>query len=141
MTTQDDPNVEAALEGLDQNKRRTLRRLIRGTAFIGPVVASSAMQGMSIRPADAQASKSSDSSTGISDLRLKRDIVRIGTHSSGCGIYRVKYLWSDVVYVGMLAQDVLEHAPDAVVARPGGYLAVNCGALGMTMHREEAQAA
>jgi len=98
------------------------------------------MQGMSIRPADAQARKSFDSSTE-SDVRLKRDVVRIGTHSSGCAIYCFKYLWSDVVYVGMLAQDVLEHAPDAVVARPGGYLAVNCGALGMTMHREEAQAA
>jgi hypothetical protein len=60
MTTQDDPNIEAALEGLDQNKRRTLRRLMGGTAFIGPVVASFAMQGMSIRPADAQAGNSSD---------------------------------------------------------------------------------
>jgi hypothetical protein len=137
MTTQDDPNVEAALDGLDQNKRQTLRRLISGTAFIGPVVASFAMQGMSIRPADAQAGNSSDSAAE-SDVRLKRDVVRIGTHSTGCGIYRFKYLWSDVVYVGTLAQDVLEHAPDAVVARPGGFLAVDYGALGMTMERYDA---
>jgi len=92
------------------------------------------MQGMSIRPADAQASSSSDSST-TSDVRLKRGVVRIGTHSSGCGVYRFKYLWSDVVDVGTVAQDALEHAPDAVVAGPGGFMAVNYGALGMRMER------
>jgi hypothetical protein len=58
--TAPDPNVEMALEGLDQNKRRTLRRLIGGTAFIGPVVASFAMQGMSIRPAHAFPGSSSN---------------------------------------------------------------------------------
>jgi len=136
--TEQNPNLETALEGLDQSKRRTLRRLIGGTAFIGPVVASFAMQGMSIRPADAQAGNSSDSANE-SDVRLKRDVVRIGTHSSGCGVYRIKYLWSDVLYVGTLAQDVLEHAPDAVVARPGGFLAVNYGALGMKMERYDAR--
>jgi hypothetical protein len=60
--TEQNPNVETALEGLDQNKRRTLRRLIGGTAFIGPVVASFAMQAMSIRPADAAPGSSSDGS-------------------------------------------------------------------------------
>jgi len=118
-----------------------LRRLIGGTAFIGPVVASFAMQGMSIRPADAQPSSSSDSGSSgtASDVRLKRDVVRIGAHSRGCGIYRFKYLWSDVVYVGTLAQDVLEHAPDAVVVGPGGFLAVDYGALGMTMQPKPRQ--
>jgi len=56
--TAPDPNVEAALEGLDQNKRRTLRRLIGGSAFVGPVVASFAMQGISIRPAHASVASS-----------------------------------------------------------------------------------
>jgi hypothetical protein len=135
--TDQNTNVETALEGLDQNKRRTLRRLITGTAFIGPVVASFAMQGMSIRPANALPNSSSD--TNQSDVRLKRDVARIGMHSSGCGIYRFKYLWSDVVYVGTLAQDVLEHAPVAVVAGPGGFLAVNYGALGMKMERYDAR--
>jgi hypothetical protein len=44
--TEQTPNVEAALEGLDQNKRRTLRRLIGISAFVGPVIASFAMQGI-----------------------------------------------------------------------------------------------
>jgi len=134
----EDEKLEAALEGLDQNKRRTLRRLIGGSAFVGPVVAAFAMQGISIQPAHAQLASSSNATK--SDLRLKRDVVRIGTHSSGCGIYRFKYLWSDVVYVGTVAQDVLEHAPDAVIAGPGGFLAVDYGALGMTMRREDVHA-
>jgi hypothetical protein len=50
------PSLETALEGLDQNKRQTLRRLIGGSAFVGPVVASFAMQGISIRPAHATSS-------------------------------------------------------------------------------------
>jgi len=133
------PNVETALEGLDQNKRRTLRRLIGSSAFVGPVVASFAMQGISIQPAHASVASSSNSTVlRGSDLRLKRDVVRIGTHSSGCGIYRFKYLWSDVVYVGTVAQDVFQHAPDAVIAGPGGFLAVDYGALGMTMQRSDA---
>jgi hypothetical protein len=55
-----DPNVEAALEGLDQGKRETLRRLIAGSAFAGPVVVSFAMQGISIRPAHAAPGSSSN---------------------------------------------------------------------------------
>jgi hypothetical protein len=57
------PNVENALEGLDQNKRRTLRRLIGGSAFVGPVVASFAMQGISIRPAHATGVSSSNAAS------------------------------------------------------------------------------
>ena len=56
------PNSEndKALEGLDQNKRATLTRLITGSTFVAPIVASFAMQGMSIRPAHAIPSSSSN---------------------------------------------------------------------------------
>jgi len=54
-----DPHVEEALEGLDKGKRETLTRLIRGSAFVAPVVASFAMQGLAINPADAQSPGSS----------------------------------------------------------------------------------
>jgi hypothetical protein len=50
----EDRKTSEALEGLDQAKRETLTRLIRGSAFAAPVVATFAMQGMSIRPAHAQ---------------------------------------------------------------------------------------
>ena len=129
------PNVEKALEGLDREKRKTLTRLIGGSAFVAPIVASFAMQGIAIRAAHAQAGSSSNA-TKTSDLRLKRDVVRIGTHPNGCGVYRFKYLWSDTIYVGAIAQDVLEHAPDAVVRGPGGFLAVDYDAIGMAMRHE-----
>jgi hypothetical protein len=99
------------------------------------------MQGISIRPAHAFPASSSNFTKISSDIRLKKDVVRIGTHSSGCGIYRFKYLWSDTPYTGAIAQDVLEHAPGAVVAGPGNFLAVDYGRLGMAMRREDARAA
>jgi hypothetical protein len=135
-----DQNVRDALAGLDQAKRETLTRLIGGSAFIAPVVASFAMQGLAIRPAEAGSSSLHSNSTTISDRRLKRDISRTGTHALGFGIYRFKYLWSDTVYRGVLAQEVLEKAPHAVIVGRGNFLAVDYGALGMVMTREAALA-
>jgi hypothetical protein len=131
-----DPNVEAALEGLDQGKRETLRRLIAGSAFAGPVVVSFAMQGISIRPAHARPGSSSNFTLNPSDIRLKKDVARIGTHPAGFGIYRFKYLWSETPYVGVIAQEVLERVPSAVAVGPGNFLAVDYSALGMTMRCE-----
>jgi hypothetical protein len=134
-------NIESAVEGLDEQRRETLKRLIRGGAFVAPVVASFAMQGVSIRPAHA-ASSAVSNGTGIqlSDVRLKRDVVRLETHTNGCGIFSFRYLWSDTNYVGAIAQDVLERAPDAVVVGPGGFLAVDYEALDMTMRPEAERA-
>jgi hypothetical protein len=129
----EDQKIREALDGLDPSKRETLTRLIGGGAFVAPVVASFAMQGLAIRPAEAGSSSHVSNGTATSDLRLKRDISRTGTHCLGFGIYRFKYLWSDTVYRGVLAQEVLEKAPHAVVVGPGNFLAVNYGALGMAM--------
>jgi hypothetical protein len=64
----------------------------------------------------------------ISDARLKRDITLVGRRDDGLGIYRYKYLWSDTVYVGVMAQVALIH-PDAVVRDPlNGYLGVDYAA-------------
>jgi Chaperone of endosialidase len=131
--------VEDALEGLDRDKRDTLRRLVRGTTFAAPVVASFAMQGISINPAHAQPG-SSTNTTAPSDRRLKRDIERLGTHESGIDIFRFKYLWSDTPYIGVMAQDVAERFPEAVSVGPGGFMAVDYAALGMTMTRDGAGA-
>ncbi len=123
--------IEPALEGLDARRREALKRLVRGGAFVAPVVASFAMQSIAIRPAHAASSGFANSTS--SDSRLKRDVVRRGTHENGCGIYSFRYLWDDTDYVGVIAQDVLVHAPEAVVVGPGGFLAVDYAALGMTM--------
>ncbi len=42
------PNLKAALEGVDESKRSTLKRLIGTGAFVVPVVASFAMAALSV---------------------------------------------------------------------------------------------
>jgi hypothetical protein len=59
MSTED-PGVKKSLEGLDQTKRDTLNRLVTGSAFVAPIVAAFAMQGISVRPAHAQPGSSSN---------------------------------------------------------------------------------
>ena len=66
-----------------------------------------------------------------SDIRLKRDIAQIGRLDNGLGLYRYRYLWSDTVYVGVMAQEVALIRPDAVVHGLDGYLRVNYGRLGL----------
>jgi len=68
-----------------------------------------------------------------SDARLKADIGKVGTHELGFGIYRFRYRWSDDQYVGVMAQEVLEVFPSAVIEAPNGYLAVDYDALGLAM--------
>ena len=41
-----------------------------------------------------------------SDIRLKRDVALVGRLDNGLGLYRYRYLWSDTVYVGVMAQEV-----------------------------------
>ena len=68
-----------------------------------------------------------------SDRRAKRQIVRIGTHCSGIGVYRFRYnrRWSSAyrpgVHVGLMAAEVLTVDPTSVIQHPDGYLMVNYG--------------
>jgi hypothetical protein len=66
-----------------------------------------------------------------SDIRLKRDIVELGELDNGLRLYRYRYLWSDTVYVGVMAQEVAALRPDAVSRGEDGYLRVDYGRLGL----------
>ena len=70
-----------------------------------------------------------------SDIRLKRDIVLLGQTEQGIKLYSFKYLWSDQVYVGVMAQDLLENPKwqDAVITNPNGYYSVIYSKLGLEM--------
>jgi outer membrane immunogenic protein len=70
----------------------------------------------------------------VSDIRLKRDIVLVGHLDNGLGLYRYRYLWSDAVFVGVMAQEVALIRPDAVV-RDGldDYLRVDYDRLGLKL--------
>jgi hypothetical protein len=68
-----------------------------------------------------------------SDIRLKRDIAALGKHKNGINLYRFRYLWSDTVHVGVMAQEVAVRRPDAVQQGADGYLCVDYARLGLRM--------
>jgi outer membrane immunogenic protein len=78
-----------------------------------------------------------------SDVRLKRDITLVGHLDDGLGLYQYRYLWSDTVYVGVMAQEVALIHPEAVVhGALDNYLRVDYNHLGlrlMTLPEWEAQ--
>jgi outer membrane immunogenic protein len=85
----------------------------------------------------------SDTLLPPSDIRLKRDILLVGRRDDGLGIYSYRYLWSDVVYVGVMAQEVALIHPDAIVRDDlDDYLRVDYSRLGsrlMTLPEWEAK--
>ena len=77
--------------------------------------------------------KKRDEFQDISDIRLKRNVERVGTAENGLPLYRWQYLWSNRVYEGVMAQDVLKTMPQAVVRQWHGFYAVKYGMLGLRM--------
>jgi hypothetical protein len=51
---------------------------------------------------------------GMSDARIKRDIKRIGRHPRGYGIFTYRFVGERGQRTGVIAQDVLKHAPELV---------------------------
>jgi len=62
----------------------------------------------------------------FSDERLKRDIEQISETAAGQPVYKFRYLWSDLWYIGVMAQ---ESPDDAVIEHPSGYLMVDYGKI------------
>jgi len=67
-----------------------------------------------------------------SDIRLKYDIVLLGLLDNGLALYRFVYNGSQKAYVGVMAQEVEQVRPDAVVRGRDGYLRVRYDQLGLT---------
>jgi hypothetical protein len=133
-------NLDTALDGIDEAKRATLRRLIVKGAFVTPVVASFAMAGLSIDDVAQAQNTTTTTISGVpiaapikSDRRLKTEVARVGTHPAGFGLYRFRYLWSDEEHVGVIAQEVREVMPQAVLCGEDGFLQVDYRAIGMEM--------
>jgi hypothetical protein len=62
-----------------------------------------------------------------SDRRLKSNIVRIGTHPIGIGIYEYDIFGGR--QIGVMAQELMEVMPEAVHQHPAGFLMVDYGRL------------
>lgn len=72
-------------------------------------------------------------SSGIkaaSDRRLKKNIKRIGTHVLGIGLYTWDYLWGQP-FSGVMADEVEQVMPEAIVMHPSGFKMVNYTMLGL----------
>jgi hypothetical protein len=63
----------------------------------------------------------------FSDRRLKSNLKRVGTHSTGVGIY--DYTMMGMPQRGVIAQEVERVRPDLVKRHANGYLMVNYGGL------------
>ena len=83
----------------------------------------------SLLSAGGSAAQGASALMALSDRRLKTDVEKVGERPDGLGVYAFRYLWSPVRYIGVMAQEVLGVKPEAVVHLPGGYMAVNYGAL------------
>lgn len=75
--------------------------------------------------------------TKASDRNVKEDIVRIGDHSLGFGLYLFNYKaeyrkqWGQGRQFGVIAQEVKAFTPGAVGAHPDGYMTVDYTMLGI----------
>ena len=72
-----------------------------------------------------------------SDRRLKTNIKAVGTDErTGLTLYQFRYInEDDTVYQGVMADEVLERYPDAVVHASNGYMSVNYAVLGIEFKR------
>lgn len=107
--------------------RRRILQAALGGGFPAHAAASPATTTTTTTPAPTTTREAT------SDIRLKRDIVDVGHLGNGIGLYRYRYIWSDQVYVGVMAQEVAEIVPDAVVYGDDGYLRVDYARLGLRL--------
>lgn len=71
----------------------------------------------------------------FSDMRLKEEILRIGTTAHDLPLYSFRYRGKEGTYEGVMAQDVLQVRPDAVSVGPDGYYRVDYAKLGIELRR------
>ena len=72
-----------------------------------------------------------------SDIALKHDIVLLGHLDNGLGVYRFSYNGSNKAYVGVIAQEVQQIMPQAVMRGRDGYLRVFYDDLGLKFETYE----
>jgi hypothetical protein len=113
---------EQTAESIDQERREALKRFAKYTApaMLAVLMSGGTAPAISIIVLE-------------SDIRLKRDITQVGELDSGIGLYRYRYLWSDTIYVGVMAQEVAEVMPEAVQRGADGYMRVDYARLGLRM--------
>ena len=69
----------------------------------------------------------------VSDMRLKKDIIRVGTTRHQLPLYDFSYIDQPGRFEGVMAQDVLKVMPEAVTIDADGFYRVNYTMLGIEM--------
>lgn len=73
-----------------------------------------------------------------SDIRLKENIKQIGVSEKGLAIYQFEYKNKDLgegIYEGVMAQDLLESNPEAVISDSSGILSVDYSKIDVEFRR------
>ena len=70
-----------------------------------------------------------------SDVRLKTNVRQVGTTAHNLPLYTFNYLGEDDLYEGVMAQDVLNVMPAAVIVGEDGYYRVKYDMLGVELRR------
>lgn len=140
---QNQTNADVARWNFDQNKDwqnlGNISGLLTGNATLG--ASQTGTQGMFYNPTmqwmgalggmvnNAGGAKDMASAAMmLSDKRVKKDIKRIGETSKGFPLYLFRYLWdvaNESPRIGVMAQDVEQVMPEAVITRPDGVKTVN----------------
>ncbi len=120
-----------------QEEAQARRDFLKRAAAVGMAAPAVALL-LSVKPAQVQAQlyndvTGSETAAAASDIRLKRDIALLSRLDNGLGLYRYRYLWSDQVYVGVMAQEVEKVMPEAVARGADGYLRVDYQRLGLRL--------
>ncbi len=85
-----------------------------------------------------EGSSSQNPHMGNSDRRLKQEIVKIGMHPAGFGVYLFDYKpeyrdqWGYGRQFGVMADEVEKVMPEAVSVHPAGYKMVDYAMLGIS---------
>jgi hypothetical protein len=95
----------------------------------------SATRGTGGGNSDAAGNMTPGNMGSMSDRRAKEDIVKVGQHPLGFGIYLFRYkapfsrLYGTGRHIGVMADEVVERYPDTVSRHEDGYLMVDYGRL------------
>lgn len=144
----------SAVNNQNQTGQKMLSGMQAGTSTImqgqgmklqglGQATSLQAQAAMASANSAAQASAGLASGLGMlggaalmaSDRRLKENIIAVGEYPNGLTKYEFNYIGDDVRYRGVMAQDVLEVAPEAVIEMNTGMYAVDYQKLGIEMER------
>lgn len=67
---------------------------------------------------------------GLSDRRVKENIVKLYEEPDGLGVYEYNYKWDKTPRIGVMADEVAKLRPEALGPKLNGYMTVDYGKLG-----------